>query len=60
MSDEEMLQTFHCGVGFNVVAAQKDKGVVVQHMNRFYDCYEVGIIETGECKVEFKNRINWL
>lgn len=42
------------------MAAQKGKGVVMHYMNRFYDCYEVGIIEAGECKVEFKNRINWL
>lgn len=60
ISDEEMLRTFNCGVGFNVVVAQKDKAAVIKHINRFYDCYEIGIIETGDCKVKFEKRINWL
>ena len=60
ISDEEMLRTFNCGVGFNVVVAQKDKAAVIKHINQFYDCYEIGMIETGDSKVTFENRINWL
>lgn len=60
ISDEEMLQTFNCGVGFNVVVAQKDKNMVMNHINQFYDCYEIGIIEEGEDKVVFENRMNWM
>lgn len=60
ISDEEMLRTFNCGVGFNVVVAQKDKDMVMQHINKFYDCYEIGIIEDGTKKVAFEKRLNWL
>lgn len=60
ISDEEMLRTFNCGVGFNIVVNPKDKVEVMNHINRFYDCYEIGTIETGNSKVEFVNRINWL
>ncbi|MDE6435388.1 MAG: phosphoribosylformylglycinamidine cyclo-ligase [Lachnospiraceae bacterium] len=60
ISDEEMLRTFNCGVGFNVVVAQKDKAAVMEHINQFYDCYEIGTIETGDAKVKFENRMNWL
>lgn len=60
ISDEEMLRTFNCGVGFNVVVAQKDKDMVKKHISQFYDCYEIGIIEEGEHKVVFEKRINWL
>ena len=60
ISDEEMLRTFNCGVGFNVVVNPKDKVEVMNHINRFYDCYEIGAIETGNSKVEFVNRMNWL
>lgn len=60
ISDEEMLRTFNCGVGFNVVVAQKDKVSVRKHINQFYDCYEIGTIETGDTKVNFENMINWL
>ena len=60
ISDEEMLRTFNCGVGFNVVVAQKDKDVVMKHINRFYDCYEIGEVEKGDVKVRFENKMSWL
>ena len=60
ISDEEMLRTFNCGVGFNIVVSRKDKDAVMNHINQFYDCYEIGTIETGSSKVKFENRMNWL
>lgn len=60
ISDEEMLRTFNCGVGFNVVVAQKDKDMVMRHINQFYNCYEIGLIEEGVHKVVFENRMTWL
>ena len=60
ISDEEMLRTFNCGVGFNIVVAQKDKASVMKHIQQFYDCYEIGTIEAGDVKVQFENRINWV
>ena len=60
ISDEEMLRTFNCGVGFNVVVAQKDKDMVMRHVNQFYNCYEIGLIEEGAHKVVFENRMTWL
>ncbi|MBQ8245722.1 MAG: phosphoribosylformylglycinamidine cyclo-ligase [Lachnospiraceae bacterium] len=60
ISDEEMLRTFNCGVGFNIVVTQKDKTEVMEHIRQFYDCYEIGTIEKGNRKVEFVNRMNWL
>lgn len=60
ISDEEMLRTFNCGVGFNIVTDQKDKAAVMQQVSRFYNCYEIGVIESGDCKVKFENRLNWL
>lgn len=41
ISDEEMLRTFNCGVGFNVGVAQKDKDMVMRHINQFYSCIQV-------------------
>lgn len=60
ISDAEMLRTFNCGVGFNIVTNQKDKAAVMHHVSRFYDCYEIGVIESGDRKVKFENRLNWL
>lgn len=60
ISDGEMLRTFNCGVGFNLIVNQKDKNSVMKHINQFYDCYEIGKIEKGDSKVVFENRLNWL
>ena len=60
ISDEEMLHTFNCGVGFNVVVSQKDKDFVMNHIQKTYKCYEIGVIESGYEKITFENRINWL
>ena len=60
ISDGEMLRTFNCGIGFNVIVAQKDKDIIMKHINQFYDCYEIGTIEAGERKVVFENRMDWL
>lgn len=58
--DEEMLRTFNCGVGLVLIVSQKDKEMVMAHMNQFYECYEIGRIEKGKNKVIFENHIDWL
>lgn len=60
IGDEEMLRTFNCGVGFNLVVSRKDVAFVRKHINQFHECYEIGEIEKGENKVVFEKRINWL
>lgn len=60
INDDEMLRTFNCGVGFNMIVSQKDKLSVMKHINQYYNCYEIGKIEPGNVKVHFENRIHWL
>lgn len=62
ISDKEMLHTFNCGVGFNLVVSQQNKDFVIKHVNQFYECYEIGTIAKAEAdsKVVFENRINWI
>lgn len=60
INDDEMLRTFNCGVGFNLIVPQAHKQSVIRHVSQFYDCYEIGTIVTGKAKVTFANRINWL
>lgn len=60
ISDEEMLHTFNCGVGFNLVVPQEHKETVMKHVNQYYDCYEIGVIEKGNEKIVFTNRMNWV
>ena len=35
ISDDEMLRTFNCGVGFIIVTSQKDKKSVIKHVPMF-------------------------
>lgn len=60
VSDDEMLRTFNCGVGFNLVVSQKNKEMVIKHVSQFYDCYEIGIIKNGDKKVLFDKWLSWL
>lgn len=60
ISDEEMLHTFNCGVGFNIVVNERNKGQVINHVAKYYDCYEIGKIKAGNEKIEFVNRLNWV
>ena len=60
ISDAEMLRTFNCGVGFNIVVPKKYKDSVIKHVANYYDCYEIGRIEKSESKIIFKNKIDWL
>lgn len=60
ISDKEMLRTFNCGVGFNIVVSEKSKDMVINHVRKYFDCYEIGKIIKGNKKVIFKNRVNWL
>ena len=60
IDDKEMLNRFNCGVGFNVVVSQQDKRQVMEHLSEYYPCYEIGVIENGQDKVEFENKLNWL
>ena len=60
ISDDEMLRTFNCGVGFIIVTSQKDKKAVMKHVSQTYDCYEIGAIEKGSSKIVFDKRLNWI
>lgn len=60
ISDEEMLHTFNCGVGLNIVVGEKDAAAVIDHVSRYYDCYEIGRIRGGEEKVRFVKRMEWV
>ncbi|MDE5780196.1 MAG: phosphoribosylformylglycinamidine cyclo-ligase [Lachnospiraceae bacterium] len=60
ISDKEMLRTFNCGVGFNIIVSEKYKDMVINHVKKYFDCYEIGKIIKGNRKVIFENRVNWL
>lgn len=60
VSEEEMLRTFNCGVGFNLVVPEQYKEMVIKHVCKYYDCYEIGKIVKGTKKISFENHVNWV
>lgn len=59
IDEEEMLSTFNCGVGLNIVVSQEDKECVIRRISRYYECYEIGVVKKGRKKIEFRNHISW-
>ncbi len=58
--EDEMLRTFNCGVGFVLVVAPQEKRRVMEHMEAWYPCYEIGRIAEGEAAVQCFNRLDWV
>lgn len=59
IEDKEMLSTFNCGVGFNIVVSQADKNNIIQIISKYYNCYEIGEIVKADKKIIFENKILW-
>ena len=60
IEEDEMLRTFNCGVGFVLVVAPQEKRRVMEHMEAWYPCYEIGQIAEGEAAVQCFNRLDWV
>lgn len=48
VADAEMMKTFNCGVGLCIVVSQEHKQAVMDHVNKFYDCYEIGEVVVSD------------
>lgn len=48
VADGEMMKTFNCGVGLNIVVPQAQKQAVMDHVGQWYDCYEIGEIVVSD------------
>lgn len=59
IDEKEMLATFNCGVGLNIIVEKQYAEQVMNHIKNFYDCYEIGIVRNGNEKVTFQNHIAW-
>lgn len=59
ITEEEMLRTFNCGVGFNLVVSPDKRDDVIRHVQNWYPCYEIGTIEKGDTRTAFHGRISW-
>ncbi len=59
ISDQEMLKTFNCGVGFCLIINPKNLNKVRKYFLKNFKPYVIGNIETGTKKIILNGKINW-
>ena len=59
VSDEEMLKTFNCGVGFCLIAKSKNILKIQNLFQRKFKPYIIGKIVTGKTKIKFDEKVQW-
>jgi phosphoribosylformylglycinamidine cyclo-ligase len=60
ISDNEMLKTFNCGVGFCLITSPKKIDKIKNYFSKEYRPYLIGKISTGKNKVKLNGSINWI
>ena len=60
ISNEEMLKTFNCGVGFCLIIESKNLKKIKSFFSKDYKPYVIGKISEGNNKVNLNGSINWL
>ena len=59
ISDEEMLKTFNCGVGFCLIISSKNLKKINKFFPKNFKPYVIGKIIRGKNKVKLNAKINW-
>ena len=59
ISDQEMIRTFNCGVGFCVIVPQKNISKIKKVFSKQFKPYEIGYISKSKEKVNVINCIKW-
>ena len=59
ISEQEMMNTFNCGVGFCLILEKKNVKKVQKFFPKKYKPYEIGYISNKRNKVNLINSIKW-
>ena len=59
LSDQEMMQTFNCGIGFCVIVSKNNISRIKKIFSNKYMPYEIGFISKGAKKVNLSNFLKW-
>jgi phosphoribosylformylglycinamidine cyclo-ligase len=59
ISDQEMLKTFNCGVGFCLIVKKQNIKRIKKYFTKQYMPYEIGFVSKGRRKMNVYNKIKW-
>ncbi len=59
ISENEMLKTFNCGVGFILIVKKRNLNNIKKYFKKQYKPYVIGKIISGSQKVLLDGKINW-
>ena len=59
ISDQEMMSTFNCGVGFCLIGPKKNIQKIKKFFSGYYKPYEIGFISKDQNKVNINNSLKW-
>ena len=59
ITDNEMLRTFNCGVGFCIIINPKNLEKVKKYFSNKFEPYVIGKVSKGNNKVKINGSINW-
>ena len=59
ISDQEMMHTFNCGVGFCLITTKKNISKIKKIYPKKYKPYEIGYVSSGKNKIILQNSLKW-
>tara|TARA_E500000178_G_C16998843_1_gene744615 strand:- start:15 stop:1043 length:1029 start_codon:yes stop_codon:yes gene_type:complete len=59
ISDQEMMRTFNCGIGFCVIAPRKNITHIKKKFSKAFMPYEIGYISKDKNKINLSKSLKW-